>query len=269
MLAGEALTVRYPGARDAALSGASLAVGYGEAVGILGPNGSGKSTLLAALSGLLPLEKGHVSLDGRPLAAFSRKERARRMAWVPQRAGNAAELTVEDMVLMGRYAHLPFFGRYTARDRAIASEAMRETDVLAFARRGSRSLSGGEFQRVLAARAFAQCSGTAGAPGAILILDEAGSGLDPAHSLALFDAVAKRARKTKAMVLTAMHDLNMAALYCERLVFLKRGRILAQGPTRELFTADTLEAVYETRFSVFAHPALNRPQALLLPGETL
>lgn len=285
MLSCENLTVRYPGASAPALADASLRAEPGETVGILGPNGSGKSTLLAALSGLLAAESGETVLDGKAIRAYSHRERARRIAWVPQRAGTVPELSVRDVVLMGRYAHLNFLGGYTDADRDIAAASMEATDVLRLAERSMHSLSGGECQRVLAARAFAQCvpapgttpaasarrnggggSGDGDGRGGVLMLDEAGAGLDPAHALALFDAVTARVRKTNLLVLAAMHDLNMAALYCERLVFLKNGRILAQGTTTELFTEETLAALYDARFSVFAHPVLGLPQAVLLPG---
>lgn len=262
MIRCERVRVRYPAsASDAAyaLDGVSLSFAAGEMVGILGPNGSGKTTLLAAVNGLLPLESGSITLDGTPIAALRYKERATRMACVPQRPETVPDLPVLSLVLMGRYARLPFWGSYSAQDKALAQEALAATAITHLRDRSAKTLSGGEFQRVLVARALAQ-----GAD--ILLLDEATTGLDAAHAVGVLDAIRKRNRERGCLVLAAIHDLNLAALYCDRLVFLKNGRIHADGPTQEVFTPAILESVYETAFSVIPHPRNGLPQALCLPG---
>ena len=263
MIACQELRVRYPSAASKAglaLDGVSLDFAAGEMVGILGPNGSGKTTLLAAINGLLPLESGSITLDGTPIQTLRHKERATRMACVPQRPETVPDLPVYDMVLMGRYARLRLWGSYSAHDKAQAEEALEATAILHLRGRSAKTLSGGEFQRVLVARALAQGADT-------LLLDEATTGLDAAHALAVLDTIRKRNREKGCRVLAAIHDLNLAALYCDRLVFLKNGRIHADGPTHTVFTPAILESVYETAFTVIAHPRNGLPQALCLPGE--
>lgn len=252
------ITVRYGTAE--ALRNVSLTIAPGEMAGLLGPNGSGKTTLLRVASGALTPSDGKASLRGDSLRSLSHKERARRMAFVPQRPESVPDLTALDMVLMGRYPHRRFLEDYTPEDAALARRALRETAADHLAERLARTLSGGELQRVLIARAFAQATD-------ILLLDEPATGLDPAHATAVFDRVLARKRRSNVTVLTAIHDLNLAALYCDRLIFLKEGLVVADGPTAEVFTAATLERVYESPFLVLAHPVTGRPQALNLPGR--
>ena len=240
------------------LEGVSLAFERGEMVGILGPNGSGKTTLLLALSGVLPLYSGSIAIDGEPLAALGARQRAMRMAAVPQRLDNAFDLCVLPLVLMGRYPYISFLGGYSDEDRRIALEAMRQTRTEAFAERLTGELSGGEFQRVLIARALAQQA-------AILLLDEAASGLDIARKVEVYDLLSLR-NKGGATVLSAIHDLNLAALYCRRLVFLKEGEVFLDGATAEVFTEHNLSRLYDTPIKVFAHPLTGAPQGHLVPG---
>lgn len=251
------LAVRYPGAPPT-LSDVTLAIRPGEMAGLLGPNGSGKTTLLRAVAGSVPLERGEVLIQGRDAGALPHKKRARRMAFVPQRPEIVPELVVFDMVLMGRYAHRKFLEPYTEEDKSVARQSLEETGLARFADRPAKTLSGGELQRAYIARAFAQQS-------PLLLLDEPATGLDPAHAAAVFDSVRRRNRETGATVLAAIHDLNLAALYCDRLIFLQRGVVLADGPTRDVFTAENLERLYGARFLVLEHPAARLPQAMLVP----
>ncbi|SBV98648.1 Iron-chelate-transporting ATPase [uncultured delta proteobacterium] len=251
------VTVRYGNAAPA-LAGVSLDIRPGEMTGLLGPNGSGKTTLLRAVAGSLAPSGGRVLIRDRAVRSLSHKERARMMAFVPQRPESVPEFTVFETVLMGRYAHHKFLEKYTEEDGAIVRRALEEAAVAHLAERPARTLSGGELQRVYAARAFAQQTG-------VLLLDEAATGLDPAHATALFDRIRQRNKRDGATVLMAIHDLNLAALYCDRLIFLKNGAVVADGPTRDIFTAATLERVYEAPFLVLEHPAMKLPQALALP----
>lgn len=250
------LSVRY--GAFSALNGVSLRIAPGEMVGLLGPNGSGKTTLLRAVAGSLSPCKGDVTVGGDAVRSMSHKERARRMAFVPQRPESVPEFTVFDMVLMGRYPHRTFMEEYTLEDTAVVRRSLAETAVEHLEKRPVRTLSGGELQRVYAARAFAQ-----EAP--VLLLDEPATGLDPAHAGALFDRVRTRNRKLGTTVLTAIHDLNLAALYCDRLIFLRDGIIAADGPTLSVFTAQTLHQVYDVSFLVIEHPEAMLPQALARP----
>ncbi|WP_244963692.1 ABC transporter ATP-binding protein [Oceanidesulfovibrio marinus] len=248
--------------RRAVLSDIDLEVGRGEMVGLLGPNGSGKTTLLLALSGVLAPESGRVLLDGDDVHAMPAKERARRIAAVPQHIEPSHDLTVREFVLMGRYPHLSFLARYGENDHAAAETAMRETGTMHLAERSAGGLSGGELQRTAIARAFAQCP----QEDAVLLLDEAASGLDVAHKLHIHDLLRARHR-AGATVVSAIHDLNLAALYCSRLVFLKEGHIVLDGPTAEVFTETHLTEIYGAKLTVFPHPVTGAPQCCLVPNN--
>lgn len=242
----------------AVLHEVDLHVTRGEMVGLLGPNGSGKTTLLLALAGALPALSGRVFLDGRPLEAMTPRERARQAASVPQRCAPPPGLAVLSVALMGRYPHVSFFGGYSEEDHGIALASLEETRAGDLAARPADALSGGEWQRVLIARALTQQAD-------LLLLDEAAAGLDPARQAETAGLLLARNR-AGTTVISALHDLNLAALTCSRLVFLKAGRVALDGPTDAVFTADNLSRIYETRILVSRHPEGGAPQAHLAPG---
>ncbi|UZP67138.1 ABC transporter ATP-binding protein [Desulfovibrio mangrovi] len=235
----------------------NLCIHSGEMVGLLGPNGSGKTTLLLTLSGVLPPISGEMRLANDDAATLAATERAKRLASVPQRLGEQPHMEAFSLVLMGRYPYISFLGGYSAEDRNIALGAMQETRTAHLAHRSAQALSGGEFQRVLIARALAQQT-------PCLLLDEATSGLDIARKVEVFRLLhARHAQGTT--VISAIHDLNMAALYCERLIFLKEGRIVLDGPVSDIFTEQHLSDIYETRIHIISHPVTGVPQACLSP----
>lgn len=240
------------------LHGVDLIIARGELVGLLGPNGSGKTTLLMALAGLLPARSGRIELGGADIAGLTPRQRALALSCVPQRAEAPAGFTVRELVLMGRFARTGLFSDYGPEDHAAAEAALKDARVLDLAGRQAAELSGGEFQRVLLARALAQGRER-------LLLDEAVSALDLARRVEAFDLLAalNRAGST---ILTAVHDVNLAALYCPRLVFLKAGRVALDGPTAEIFTEKNLKDIYETDIRVGQHPVTGAPQAHLVPG---
>jgi len=244
--------------RFEALSGIDLHVRPGEMVGLLGPNGAGKTTLLLAMTGALAPAAGRVLLGGDDIAAMPDRMRARRAAAVPQRAESASGLSVRALVLMGRYPYLSLLGGYGPDDLAAADAAMAAVGVAGRAGRRLSELSGGEFQRVLTARALAQATD-------VLILDEASASLDIARKMELYALLAAR-NADGATIVAALHDINLAALFCRRLVFLKNGRIEADGPVAEVFTHKTLSRIYDTDILVIAHPATGAPQALAVPA---
>ncbi len=248
--------------RRTVLADVNLTVSRGEMMGLLGPNGSGKTTLLLALSGVLAPESGRVLLDGADVRTLPAKVRARRIAAVPQHVEPSQDLTVREFVLMGRYPHLGFLDGYGAADHEAAETALRETETTHLADRFAGGLSGGELQRAAIARAFAQCP----QQDAVLLLDEAASGLDVAHKMHIHDLLRARHR-AGATVISAIHDLNLAALYCSRLVFLRDGRIVLDGPTSEVFTESNLSSIYDTTLTVFAHPVTGAPQCCLVPAD--
>lgn len=239
------------------LHGIHLSAQAGETVALLGPNGSGKTTLLRTLSGVLQPSEGRIFLgegsSAVEIVRLSARQRARQVAVVPQRVDHLPHMQARDMVLLGRYAYLSWWGAYSAADYAAADSALAATGAQGLAERFLKELSGGELQRVLLARALAQQS-------PVLLLDELSAGLDVARMKELFDLLEMR-RRAGACVLTVMHDLNLAALYATRLVGLQAGRILFDGPVTQVFTEEHLSTLYETPIHVFSHPVCPVPQA--------
>ncbi len=231
----------------------------GEMTGLLGPNGSGKTTLLLALSGALPLVDGSIAVNGKELPRMRPRERARSLAAVPQHFETTFDLNVRALVLMGRYPYVRALLGYGRNDMEAAYRAMRDTDTAPFAGRMTSELSGGELQRVLIARALCQEAD-------ILLLDEAASGLDVAAKIAVYDLL-RTYHAQGVTVLSAIHDLNLAALYCERLLFLKKGKLVLDGPTHEVFTEKNLTQIYETPIKIYPHPVTGAPQSHLVPGD--
>ncbi|MEW6659456.1 MAG: ABC transporter ATP-binding protein [Thermodesulfobacteriota bacterium] len=240
------------------LADLNFQVNPGEFVGILGPNGSGKSTLLHALCGLLPPKQGRIVIKDRHLGDLASRLRAQILAVVPQSSEVRFPFTCLEIVLMGRYPRRQRWGAMTDDDLLWALKSMRRTTTVHLQDRPVTEVSGGERQRVVIARALAQ------AP-EFLLLDEATSSLDVRKKLEIFE-ILKFLNATKGLtVLCAMHDLNLAALYCDRLMFLKDGGIIRDGSTEEVFIPEVLAQVYQTPMEVIRHPGHQRPYAVLLP----
>ena len=237
------------------LHGASLRVAAGETVALLGCNGSGKTTLLRILSGQLVPLRGQVTLAGRSLARLHPRERARHLAVLAQRPLFLPDMRVRDFVLLGRYSRLPWWGLYGAADHRAADAALEEVGATELARRRMRELSGGEAQRVALARTLAQET-------PLPLLDELSAALDAARAVELFDVLERRRRRGAAIVM-AIHDCSLAALYATRLVGLRKGVILFDGPVARVFTEENLAALYGTPLRVVAHPDNGLPQALV------
>jgi iron complex transport system ATP-binding protein len=182
------------------------------------------------------------------------------MASVPQRTTVSFPFKCLSAVLMGRYPYLQGWGDYSREDLDLALTAMEQTRTLHLAARLLPEVSGGEAQMVIIARALAQ-------EASILLLDEATSALDAAHKIQIFDLLREKNRQG-ATLLCVMHDLNLAALYCQRLVFLKNGQVMADGPKAQTFTADILSELYETEIRVAHHPVTGDPQAYFVPGAS-
>ena len=224
----------------------------GEVLGVLGPNGAGKSTLLAALSGELPAAHGRVLLDERPLSAWHGPERARRLAVLPQTSSLGFAFRVEEVVSMGRLPHAT--GR--TRDAEIVGEALAAADAAHLAGRNYLELSGGERQRVHLARVLAQL--WPGGEGQVLLLDEPTSMLDPLHQHTTLQATRAFAEQGAA-VLVILHDLNLAARYCDRLLLLEHGRPHAFGTPDDVLRAEPLRAVFGLEVLVQRHPERVHP----------
>ncbi|MEV0277496.1 ABC transporter ATP-binding protein [Streptomyces sp. NPDC050610] len=228
----------------------------GETVGLVGPNGSGKTTLLRCVYGTLRPTAGAVRVDGADSAALTVKERARRIAVVPQDAPGAFGLTVAEVVAMGRSPHKRFWEQDTKDDARRVTDALTRVGSADLAHRPYEQLSGGERQRTLVARALVQEPG-------LLALDEPTNHLDIRHQLELLALL----RNLPATKLVVLHDLNLAASYCDRLHVLDAGSVVASGRPADVLTEDLLERVYGVRAHIGAHPTTGAPHIVYIPPE--
>ncbi|MFW5499010.1 MULTISPECIES: ABC transporter ATP-binding protein [unclassified Maridesulfovibrio] len=240
------------------LHGINLDLPTGSMTAILGPNGSGKTTLVSSISGVLSPLEGRIEIERREVNEYRPRELAGIMAVLPQRVDPAFGLTVKSMVMMGRYAHGSGFFGYDAEDESICVEAIKRVGISHLVERSVAELSGGEFQRVLMARTVAQQA-------RIMVLDEASSGVDVAGKIELFDLL-KSMNRDGATIACVIHDLNLAALYFDRLVFLRKGNLVLDGSPAEVMTEDNISNVYETSVAVVEHPRLGVPQVLFSPA---
>ena len=220
----------------------SLRCPAGEVVGIVGPNGAGKTTLLKAMAGLTKPTRGSVKIGGNDLAAMSVGQRSQRVAYAPQIAA-IHPFNAIDMVLMGRYPYLNRFQLEDAGDRDVARAALSETDTLEFADRRVDTLSGGERQRVMLARVLAQDTD-------VILADEPVASLDIKHQLLAMRLLRDRARARGVAVCVIMHDLNLAAMYCDTVVAMRDGRRVAGGAPPDILTAELIREVFQVNARV-------------------
>ena len=228
------------------LDNVDLRVEKGQMVGLIGPNGAGKSTLLRAISGILRCQDGTVMLEGRDLKAMTTKDVAAGLALVPQIAPYTHGFTSMELVLMGRYPHLGRFQVEGKADERIARKAMAITETDQFAHRTLDTLSGGERQRVFLARALAQQP-------RMLLLDEPTSNLDVLHQLIVLDLVRQLVDDGLTAV-AAFHDLSMAARYCDKLVVMSGGKVIATGLPEDVLTPRLIETVFKVKAAVYQDP---------------
>ena len=228
------------------VDGVSLAIERGTIAGLLGPNGSGKSTLIRLISGIVSPLAGEILVDGRLIEQFTRRDLAKRLAIVPQETHTTFDFTVIDMVLMGRYAHLGALELEGAADQQIAREALSATGTATLESRSFSSLSGGEKQRVVIASALAQAS-------ELLLLDEPTASLDLAYQFEIAALLRRLNAERGTTMLLSTHDLNLAAAVCDRIILLKGGRVLAQGATKDIITADSIRQLYGVEAEVQFH----------------
>lgn len=238
----------------------SFTVARGEMLGILGPNGSGKSTLLKVLSGILPSLTGSVHIDGKPLTSFQSKQLAKQMAVLPQLHAHAFTYTVRETVSLGRYPHQSgLFSSWSTEDESAVVEAMKLTDITQYEKTYLDELSGGEQQRVFVAQALAQK-----AP--ILLLDEPTNHLDIAHQKQLLDTIKTLCLTKGLTVVSVFHDINLASLYCDRLLMMESGTIQHIGEPHAVLKEEQIMGVYKARVLSHPHPELPKPQITLLPS---
>ncbi len=226
----------------------TFSVAAGERVALIGPNGAGKTTLLKCLQRICRGGRGTIRVAGTPLDSYRQFELAKRLAYVPQSEGRTAPYTVRELVEMARYPHLGPLAPMGAADAAAVQRALEETGLVGLSDRSLTALSGGERQKALLASALAQETD-------ILLLDEPTSFLDPAQQADLLEVLG-RVRRT---ILSVTHDLNEALGHSQRVIALRDGAIVFDGPSAALAEGDTLKRVYRHEFAVGSHPRTGRP----------
>ncbi len=248
------ITLGYDG--RIVLSGINLEIIPGEVLGIVGPNGCGKSTLIKGITRVIPLTKGDILLDDKSILRMPQNEIARYIAVVPQSAVLPEAFTAFEIVLMGRTPHMGFLEYEGQKDIDIAFGAMELTDTLHLSERRAGELSGGERQRLTIARALTQQPG-------IILLDEPTSHLDINYQIETLEMISDLCKKDGLAVLAAMHDLNLAAQYCDRIIMLDRGVIFAEGTPSEVVTTVNVKKVYGADVCISPHPVNNLPVTLV------
>jgi len=229
------------------LDNISFTAEVGELIGLVGPNGSGKTTLLKILDGLLKPKVGSVYLDGRKLQNLRLDEIARTIAMVPQDSAANSEFTVFEIVMMGRTPHLKRFSLEGAEDEKKVKKWMELTETIHLAERRMTEISGGERQRVIIARALAQ-------EPKVLLLDEPTANLDICYQLQIMNLIKDLTRRLNLIAICAIHDLNLAARYCDKLILLSEGKIVAIGKPIEVITAENLRKVFKIDVKIAYDP---------------
>jgi len=229
-----------------AVSAYSDTVSAGEWVTLIGPNGAGKSSLLRAVAGLTA-SAGTMTVDGRPLAEMTVRERARHVAYVAQNPITPADMSAFEFVLLGRWPYVGRFGAESASDRRVVDDVFEQLRLVEFRSRPLGELSGGERQRIVLARALAQQT-------SLLLLDEPTSALDIGHQQQALELVTELRCHRRLTVVSAMHDLTLASIYADRLVMLDEGSVVANGPAADVLTAERLGEVYRVCVTVDLDP---------------
>lgn len=227
----------------AVLSGIDLELAPGSFHAVLGPNGAGKSTLLDLLAGLKKPDQGNISFRGRPLEGFGRGDLARSISLIPQEYAVRFPFTVREVVLMGRHPHLPRFGPPGREDLDQVEQALAALDLESLAQKTMTALSGGEKQRVVLARCLAQDN-------SVILMDEPTANLDIRHALGFLELVRGLVRNEGRTVVAVMHDLNLAAQFCDQAAILEKGRLHGSGPVGRTLTEELLARVFRVEARV-------------------
>ena len=233
----------------------------GEVFGIIGPNGSGKTTLLHLLSGIRNLSSGEITIKGKALNSYSSKELARTIAVLSQQSSQAFSYTVKETISLGRYAHQKgWLQSWSPEDEEVVRRVLADTGTAPFADARMDELSGGERQRVMLAQALAQ-------EPEILLLDEPTNHLDLAYQKDLLDAIRKWSREKGLTVVSIFHDLNLAGMYCDRLLLLDQGEVRTVDKPNRVLQEERIQEVYGTKIENHPHPALPKPHMYLMPEQ--
>lgn len=240
----------------------NFSIKKGSFTGIIGPNGSGKTTLFKSITGEIPIDDGNVLLNNVDTSTISSRQKARKIAIVTQNT-EAADITVEDYVLMGRMPYKSHFQLFESKDDyALANKFMKLTGVLKFKDRLMYELSGGEQQLAAIARALTQ-------EPELLLLDEPTSHLDISHQIQILNLIQQLNDDMNLTVLMVIHDLNLAAEYCDYLVMMNDGEVFVKGEPKEVLSYNNIEEVYKTVVVTHENPLSKKPVVLLVSARTL
>lgn len=246
---------RFYGKKEV-LKNIELSVKKGESLGIIGPNGSGKTSLLELLSKVAKPERGKIYYENRELSDYSNKELAQSLAVLQQDSLPLLDFSVRQVVKMGRYPYQNWLGEEDKNIEAFIDEILEKMSLTSLENRELNQLSGGERQRVALAKVMAQ-------EPSLVMLDEPTTYLDIGHQIQLMDQIKNWQKESGLTVISVLHDLNLAALYCERLVLMKDGQIIKVGAAEEIIEKEIIEEVYGTRPIIISHPSAKVPQVIL------
>ncbi|MGO2506144.1 ABC transporter ATP-binding protein [Psychrobacter alimentarius] len=253
MLRVNQLTISRQG--NTLLENISCELNSNELIALVGHNGSGKSTLIKALAGEMSVNGGSISLDERHIADYSNKELAQQMAYLPQQLPDAAGFTVRELVMLGRYPHQKWLQKPSQVDKDKVEQAMRTTQVEAFAERTTTTLSGGERARVWLAMCLAQDT-------RYLLLDEPLAALDMHYQLEVIQLIRRLVDEQGLSVIIIVHDINLAAQYADRVIALKNGRICHNGTIKSTMQPDILRSIFNVDMQLLSHPITGHPVAV-------
>ncbi len=242
--------------QHAVIKGLSFQLQEGELVGLVGPNGCGKTSIIKSISRILAPSSGRIFLDGKELTNIPRNQLARTVGVVPQNPYLPETFTVFEVVVLGRNPHLGLFSGESTRDIKIVWQSMEWTDITHLAKRRIGELSGGERQRVTIARVLAQ-------EPQVILLDEPTANLDISQQADILDLITGMCREKNIACLIAIHDLNIAAQYCMRIIMLKNGKVYVEGTPGEVVTAENVREVFDADTTIYPHPENNLPMVLL------
>ena len=249
--------IGYAAGSKRILAGVDLTLDAGRVYGLVGPNGSGKSTLLKIIARQIAPTAGTIKFLDKPLADWAGRAFARNIAYMPQFTPATDGMTVRELVALGRFPWHGTLGRFTREDGMMVDEAMARIDLGDFAERAVASLSGGERQRAWIGMMLAQNA-------RCLLLDEPTSALDLAHQASVLSLVQSLARERELTVVIVLHDVNLAARYCDRIIALSHGRIIAEGEPEAIMTTERLREIFSVGMGVFSHPHRHEPVSYLL-----
>ena len=238
------------------VDGVSLGIREGEFVGLVGPNGCGKSTLLKNIYRVYQPDSGKVFIDGKDVSQMSNRDTAREMSVMQQENNVEFDMSVFDMAMLGRFAHQKMFGNDMAREREIVRAALKEVGMDGYEERSFLSLSGGEKQRTLVARALVQQA-------ELIILDEPTNHLDIGYQYQIMSIL----KKQKLTVFSSIHDLNIASCYCDRIILMKAGKIVDAGTPQEMFVPEKIKLLFGVDTLVTVNSATGRPNIVFIPSD--